>query len=138
MTSEKSIPDQQDLPSTTSFSITLLPPPPWPLLMMLVAVKPLASEPSAQPSRPPTRASSSDSRKNDIRICQRAKPRMRSTPMSLVRWLMAANMVFMTPNTPPIAMMTATKQMAYEELLVGGVQLVVIFRLGLGRHGRAS
>jgi len=38
---------------------------------------------------------------------------MRSTPMSFVRWLTAANIVFITPNTPPIAMIAATMMIAY-------------------------
>ena len=33
---------------------------------------------------------------------------MRKTPMSLLRWLTAANIVFITPKMPPTDMMTVT------------------------------
>ena len=50
----------------------------------------------------------SDSSRNDTVTCHRLNPSSRSTPMSRMRWAIEANIVVIIPNTPPIAMTTAT------------------------------
>ena len=41
---------------------------------------------------------------------------MRGTPTSLTRWLMAANIAFITPKMLPTAMMTTTTMLAYKKI----------------------
>ena len=84
MASASIIPTAIVLASTVSRRTTNFPPP-FPPVTILLAVKPSHSEPIAQPMAPPTRASTSDSSRNETRICHRLNPRSLSTPMSYVR-----------------------------------------------------
>ncbi len=68
-------------------------------------------------------------------ICVRLKPMSRKTPMSFTRLLTAANIVFITPITPPMAITTVTKADGEEELAIGPRQVVEVIGLDLREDG---
>ena len=53
--------------------------------------------------------------------------------MSVVRWRIAANMVFMTPNTPPKAIMPATKWVRSRHFWFASL---ILAKYAAFRHGR--
>ena len=79
------------------------------MLLPTAVVMPFSGITRRQPSRPPSPASSTDSKKKLSRMLPFEKPSTRKVPISRARRATAAYMVFMAAKLEPTAMMMATK-----------------------------